>query len=87
MSLGPITIEESTKLIALVHAARKIIDLGVIPVRTWLVTARCDDHKPTVEEHTLPMAEQPPSILKCALCAISFGRNSWKSAVAVVIRG
>ena len=83
MTLGPITLEEGEKLKFLVQTAEKIADLGVTPLRTWLLVARCEDHGRVQSEDTISA-----SSIKCFLCAL----NPWKYAMkavslATVLRG
>ena len=85
--MGPITLSDSIRLEALVHSAKTIIDLGVVPVRTWRLVAECDQHGRITREETLSMADPTPDRLKCFLCALIPWKDAIKSATAEVLRG
>lgn len=87
--LPPLTWDEQVKLAALVHAAVKLPDLGVTPIRVWLLKATCDDHGEIQAEVDSPMGQTPAAtFVACALCKV---RNKYSGSIRadriVLLRG
>lgn len=88
--LGPITWDDQVKLVALVHAAVRMADLGVRPLRVWLLTATCSEHGEIEDERAIDISQVPGTAetILCALCAVRrWGNPRITVSRVVLVRG
>lgn len=83
--LPPLTWDSAHALASVVHAAQKLIDLDIRPIRVWKLTAHCSEHNRDIEEERdMDFAQTPNTsqTLTCPLCAC----RKWSSGQVKVYK-